>query len=321
MPAVLRLTAVLFMVACACASDRASRGEQMIEQAKAVNDIRGLPSFEMKATVRLDNHGRPIDGTYSLLWNGADQWREEINLPGYSEIQVARKEVVSVKRTTDFTPWQINLLHSLLAYGQNLSLKENERVQGIRDRRIDGREASCVEIAGVQPTPRRVCVDPSSGALVRGLPFVDENPTALGAKLFPFSLKYVKREKTLAEVAVTQLTAAMQFPASAFEPPAGAVSMPNCNPGNVRSGQLIDRVNPSYPAADRAAHVQGTVELYAVIGTDGALHGLDVVSGVDQSIDHSALEAVRQWRYRPYMCNGLPVEVETTVQVSYSLAR
>lgn len=184
-PAVLRLTAVLFLVACASASDEASRGEQMIEQAKAKNDIRGLPSFEMKATVKLDNHGKPIDGAYSLLWNGDDQWREEINFPGYSEIRVAGKEVVSVKRTTDFTPWQISLLQSLLAYGQHLSLKENEKVKRISDRKIDGREASCVEIVSGQ-LPRQVCLHPSNGALVRGLPFVDENLTAVGAKLFPF---------------------------------------------------------------------------------------------------------------------------------------
>ena len=50
------------------------------------------------------------------------------------------------------------------------------------------------------------------------------------------------------------------------------------------------------------------------------LHSLEVVSSVDPALDRSAFEAVRQWRYDPYMCNGVPVEVESMVQVNYSLA-
>ena len=67
-------------------SEKAIRAEQMLQEAIARNDIRELPSFEMKASLKLDNHGHPVEGTYSLLWNGHAQWREEINLPGYSEI-------------------------------------------------------------------------------------------------------------------------------------------------------------------------------------------------------------------------------------------
>ena len=48
------------------------------------------------------------------------------------------------------------------------------------------------------------------------------------------------------------------------------------------------------------------------------LYGLEVISSVDPALDRSALEAVQQWRYDPYVCNGVPVEVESTVQVNYS---
>jgi TonB family protein len=111
-----------------------------------------------------------------------------------------------------------------------------------------------------------------------------------------------------------------QFDVSAFDPPTGGISAPKCDASHVRSGRLVTRVNPVYPAAQRSARAQGTVHLYGVIGTDGMLHGLEVVSGVDPALDRSALEAVQQWRYDPYMCNGVPVEVESMVQVNYSLA-
>jgi hypothetical protein len=115
-------------------SEKAIKAEQMLQEAIAKNDIHELPSFEMKAILKLDNHGHPVAGTYSLLWNGRDQWREEINLPGYSEIQIAGKDATSVSRTTKYMPWQINLVHNLLGYDQNLKLSENEKVKQIRNR-------------------------------------------------------------------------------------------------------------------------------------------------------------------------------------------
>jgi TonB family protein len=314
-----RVTTVLFLAVCACASDKTGQGAQLIEQAKAKNDIHALPSFQIKASVRLENYGHPIDGTYALLWNGTDQWREEMSFRGYNEISVGRKDTIAVKRTTDFMPWHISLLHDTLNYGANLSVGEKEKIQRVYGQEINGKKASCVEITGRNSLSRQICVDPSNGALLRNLPFIDENPTALGPKWFPLSLKYVKRETTLAEVKVTELTTPAQFPASAFDPPPGAVSTPRCDPAKIHTGQLIDRVNPQYPPAERLNRVQGTVELYGVVGTDGGIHGLEVVTGVDKAIDQSALDAVRHWRYEPYICNGVPIEVETSVQVNYSL--
>lgn len=314
------LIAFIALGSTAVASEKAAQAEQVLQEAIAKNDIRGLPSFEMKASVKLDNYGHPIEGSYSLLWNGPDQWREEISVPGYSEIKVADKNAILVKRTTEYLPWQINLLHGLLGYDQFLKVGGNEKVKQIRDREIRAVKVTCVEIAG-QLTSRQVCVDPSNGALVRELPFVDENLTLVGTKEFPFSLSYMDHGKLLAEATVTELKTPAQFPESAFDRPAGGVSTPKCDVEKVHSGKLIARVNPTYPAAQRMARVQGTVLLYAVIGTDGMPHNIEVISSVDPALDRSALEAVQQWRYEPYTCNGVPVEVESTVQVNYSLAR
>ena len=125
---------------------------------------------------------------------------------------------------------------------------------------------------------------------------------------------------TVAEATVTEMKTPAQFDLSAFDLPTGGISTPKCDASHVRPGRLVARVNPVYPAAQRSAHVQGTVHIYGVIGTDGMLHSLEVVSSVDPALDRSALEAVQQWRYDPYMCNGVPMEVETMVQVNYSLA-
>jgi TonB family protein len=86
----------------------------------------------------------------------------------------------------------------------------------------------------------------------------------------------------------------------------------------VTRGLLIHRVNPVYPPDARRNHVEGKVLLNAVIGTDGSIKNLQVVSGPKELID-SAVGAVQQWRYRPYLLQNRPVEVETTIEVNYLL--
>ena len=81
---------------------------------------------------------------------------------------------------------------------------------------------------------------------------------------------------------------------------------------------LIRRVEPIYPALARQIHKEGQVELRAIIATDGTIQSLQVVSG-DALFLNSAKDAVTQWRYRPTVLNGLPVEIETYITVIYTL--
>jgi protein TonB len=87
----------------------------------------------------------------------------------------------------------------------------------------------------------------------------------------------------------------------------------------VMSGLLVHQVQPTYPEIAKMARVEGTVVLLATISRDGTIENLRVVSGHPMLV-RSAMDAVRQWRYRPYMLNQEPVEVETQVTVNFRLA-
>jgi periplasmic protein TonB len=86
----------------------------------------------------------------------------------------------------------------------------------------------------------------------------------------------------------------------------------------VTSGLLIHKVEPPYPTIARAARIQGEVILKAIINREGAIQDLQLVSGHPMLVP-AAIEAVKQWRYRPYLLNGQPVEVETTITVIFTL--
>lgn len=86
----------------------------------------------------------------------------------------------------------------------------------------------------------------------------------------------------------------------------------------VAAGMLIHQVRPQYPAAAKLARVEGSVVLQAVIGKDGSIQNLRVISG-HPLLTAAALEAVEQWRYKPYYLNGETLEVETQIVVNFVL--
>ncbi len=87
----------------------------------------------------------------------------------------------------------------------------------------------------------------------------------------------------------------------------------------VTQGLLIHKVQPSYPPLARQARIQGSVVLQAVISKDGTIQGLRLISG-HPMLAPAAIDAVKQWRYKPYILNGEPVEVETQITVNFTLA-
>jgi protein TonB len=88
---------------------------------------------------------------------------------------------------------------------------------------------------------------------------------------------------------------------------------------HMSEGDLVHKVLPEYPQLARLARIQGPVLLQAVISKQGVIENLRVLSG-HPTLVPAAIEAVRQWRYRPYVLNNEPVAVETQITVNFSLA-
>jgi protein TonB len=117
------------------------------------------------------------------------------------------------------------------------------------------------------------------------------------------------------------LPVAPPAPAPAPAPPAKAAPKDPIRVrigGLVQQGRLVHEVTPLYPPLARAARNSGQVELMAIIGTDGTVRQLQVLKG-HPLLTQAALDAVRQWRYRPATLNGDPVEVLTNITVMFRL--
>jgi len=88
--------------------------------------------------------------------------------------------------------------------------------------------------------------------------------------------------------------------------------------GNVTAASILNQTRPVYPALARQARIQGNVVLHAIIDKDGKVAQLEVISGHPLLVQ-SALDAVKQWRYKPTLLNGDPVEVDTTITVTFTM--
>ena len=122
---------------------------------------------------------------------------------------------------------------------------------------------------------------------------------------------------TIARSQISQVAAPPPPP----PPPPGPVAAPGALtiPGEVLSSKLISQAKPTYPPLAKAAHVQGTVRFQATIGKDGRVQNLELLSGPPLLVQ-AAMQAVQQWLYQPTQLNGNPVEVVTTIDVTFTLS-
>ncbi len=189
--------------------------------------------------------------------------------------------------------------------------------------RVDARKV--VEVFSTKPRIQKSTqADPNLLTAPQSIPkiidYVDE-PTIPSEGLLPSAAR-----NTLGSLLrdLMNPTAETTAPSDPGPPPPPPPPAPIVKPEPIRQGgvvqaaNLIYKVNPVYPLLARQTRVQGVVVMEAVISREGLIESLRVVTG-HPLLNQAALDAVRQWRYRPTMLNGEPVEVITMVTVTFTL--
>ena len=197
------------------------------------------------------------------------------------------------------------------------------------EREANGEKLTCLQFAALtNPDGRLYCFgsgEPALRAFVLGsAPFSLEVD---GSRILTFNGHYVPGDLTIFRAGKPLLTAHVEAiepidsPSLAdFTPPpdAAPVRRTISISAGVAVGLLVKKTPPEYPLYAKQQGIQGTVVLQARIGKDGKINDLHIVSGPDALRD-AALDAVRRWQYRPYLLNGEPVEVNTTINVIFTL--
>jgi TonB family protein len=96
-------------------------------------------------------------------------------------------------------------------------------------------------------------------------------------------------------------------------PPPGSMK------GGVTAGRALHKIPPFYPLYAKANHISGAVLLHAIISRQGAVTGIFPIASPDTGLTAAAIDAVKQWTYQPFLLNGQPTDVETTIQVNFNM--
>ncbi len=136
-------------------------------------------------------------------------------------------------------------------------------------------------------------------------------------KLIPKQIAVMADRDPLVVLSVDKVSSLGQINEPDFIPPQGSQPWGTC--ANPQLPLLVHQPFPHYPEAAKQNHIMGSVRVYGVIGTDGSLTSLKVLSAPDQSLAAASLAAVQEWKYRPQTCEGNPVAREDVIEVVFTL--
>ena len=291
-------------------------------------DVKGNAPFHLGMTFQLyDLKGKPTEtGSFETWWPGVGGRRTLVKLAGL-------KEDGSAPDGADDATVRYAYLVSQLIEAAIHPVPTMEPPAGTVTKTLSSGKFQ-LECTGPKPSPAEavnaqldtVCVAPNSTDLLT-MQGLSGNMTMLRPKTGKFHDTFVAMELRIYYLrtdAIDGKLTALQ----AYDPANAKVESPSTTlseapvvrvSGGVISGHRIKFVEPNYPMDARVSHLGGSVLLNAVIGKDGVVRRLVPIASTDSMFTESALQAVRQWRYSPYLLNGEPAEVDTTVTLNFAI--
>ena len=306
--------------------DKQAEGLALIERARELSDIRapGSPPFRLRARVRLFQEKHAMEGTYLLVWISPSQWREQVDLPGFTQLRIGGEGTYSVHREPPGLPWPVFQLLHTLGYKARLTVRPTERVEEIKNRNKDGARLSCVKLVSgsIWVVPRELCFDSGSNTLSRieysNRKYEFKKQSPWGDKVFPQSLSYFEGGKHVVAIDVEEFANIESSDPSGFLPLVNAASWEQCEDAE---RPIFLRASGPLPTA--GAEFLGPVHMvtvYGTIETSGELRNRSIISSGGKIADQWALDFLERARFQPRMCNGRPIGSEVFVYVVVSQA-
>ncbi len=309
---------------------------------KARLETPSTPAYHLQAKFEtFDIAGKP-DGVGSLdaYWDGKERSQRTETYRGATRINIRNHGLQTSGESSPTSASERELLRGLFepTPPEPRLLQDDELTQ--KTTSISGTSMDCVTVkAKAQASspnqtnsyrppsyPTVYCVNPASGTLriadyPGGMALVYNRLELFGGKSIAREMTITQGKILRAKMEVTSL-APWQPDDRVFVPPAGSVrSTDDQQVAPLLMANLaISKTTPVYPILAKQNHVSGIVLLQALISKEGTVHDLEVLSSPMPALSESAMDAVKDWKYKPYLINGEPTEVELTVGVTYSFA-
>lgn len=305
-------------------------------------DAPGLRPWHLKVNFQLfDDRQKPTEqGTMEEWWSGPEVYKISYTSPSYTETVVKNKDQYSWSGDSGRRPYMLDALHTMVVHPLPVEKEIEQSTAKLEQRTLGGVKLDCIELKPdnkkhpnmmppeILPT---YCFDRDASTL-RLYTFVGYLEVVRN-RLGTFQQRNVALDMIVSDLGPSIMTAHITA-LSTFEPgPTDFAALPHAPtpatakpinvihdvPPAIIAGRKLGGPPPHYPEGARERHIQGSVVMTALIGTDGHIHNLNVVASPDRDLSTAAREAVEHWVYQPYLLNGAPVDVETTITVNFRI--
>jgi TonB family protein len=298
-------------------------------------DSPDLKPWHLKMTVQLfDETGKATDtGTIEEWWAGPGTDRREYKTGTYSATEVRTDNKLYRTKDAGSPPYYQELLREQVVHPMPKTVEVDGSTPEVRKERFGEVFLDCIMLSqpikrfgllplGLFPT---YCFDPGKDVLRASFEFGQQ--MVLRNSLEEFQGKAIARDVAVRS-GTTVVATAQVVKLEGVVPPDEKFAVSDdllaTSPGAVRvssgvvAANLLTRPGPIYPESAKKNHTEGAVIMHAVIGADGHIHSLKIVSAPDSDLAISAIAAVSRWTYKPYLLQGMPVDVDTTITVKYT---
>jgi TonB family protein len=322
------LAGIILTASLASASNKKQEeAKALIDRAKQLSQIRGdgLTAFRMKVNFKVVKQDSTTEqGTYTETWVSPEKWRSETIVGDFHRVIVVNAN----KRWTSNASSTPPVGFGELGFRMDLPLFSMEfwKVDKIEDRESSSVSMRCLESQPNSMGGRSaLCFDKTTGlvsAHVLPVALGDRvvertcaysNYEKFGDRVFPHAEECLENNKPIFESALVELATENSPDAALFTPLVDAKESVNCR-GTPNPPQAISTPLPVSPRQENPSH---PVVVLLSLGTDGVPKDVKVVRSYDSAFDKAAMEALRNWRFKPASCDGQPIEAQINVEVTF----
>jgi TonB family protein len=321
--------------AAATVTPSAEEMSRIVQSSDTANQLETskTPAFHLKASFEtFDYLGKPDgSGTVESFWDGTSRFRRVVTYRDHTRTEIHTEKSEYLEGEGFTSSLSMNRLMSGFFYPLPSQSQMARSELSYKPITLSGVSMDCVIVSpkALQGTVARFqqnvyCLTKNSHLLrLARMPY---NMTLGYNDLTVFHERFVPRSLTLMQgpimrgrMHVEEISDWISPDNNMFRVPEGSdelVSSAQVGSGVVQ-GLAIKNPPPTYPLQARLAHIAGAVVLHALISRSGDISDLEIASSPDQSLADAAISAVRHWKYKPYLLNGRPVEVDTTITVNF----
>jgi TonB family protein len=308
---------------------------QSADAANTLDDV-ALRPWHLKASFQLfDTNGKPTEqGTLEEWWAGPDKDKRIFTSPSYTATEIHAKDGLYKSTGAGAVPEMLDIVRQQVVHPMPGKDDEATAKPELRRQSFGKVPLDCIMLSqpitnlalpplGLFPT---YCLDRDKDTLRASFDFgslliIRNNLGVFQARTVATAITAKVNDVTVLSSHVEKLETT-SLPDTDFMPATGLEKIPNAIKvgSGVIAGQRLSSTPPHYPEGARARHATGTVVMRALISRDGHIYRLRLVSVPDPELAIAALAAVRQWTYKPYLLNGEPVTVDTTITVNFAIS-